>query len=55
MHLLKSFTQINVAEIDWPCIVNAFSYQDQLIKLGRNALGVLTLIENSPGGSYSIS
>ena len=49
------FSHINIPKFDYPWIVNALKYPNQLIKLDRNPLVVLTPIENSPGGTCSIS
>ena len=54
-NFLMEFTHINIPKVIYLWIGNALIYQDQLIKWGRNPLGVLTLIETSPHGSVSIS
>ena len=49
------FKQVNVLIIDDLCIFDVFLHQKEFIYGGKNAHHTLTLIENSPYGSFSIT
>ena len=49
------FKQVNVLIIDYLCIIDVFLHQNELINGGKNAHHTLTVIENSPCGSFSVT